>query len=164
MSGVCRLERDVIRAAAEDRWSDSLRRHADECPDCAAAASVSPWMRGLARTDERTHILPDPAVVWLKAQLLRGTAVIDRAARPMAISQLIAYMTVAAGWAALLTWKWNALQTWLQNLTPGGFVASASGSASQSGAASLTASFFTLIIALSSVTVMLALHTILAEE
>ena len=163
MSDVCRLERDVREAAAENRWTDSLRQHADTCPDCAAAASVSPWMRALARTDEREHILPPASVVWVKAQLLRGMAAVDRVSRPLAMSQMIAYITVAAGWAALLTWKWNELSAWLDSLTPGGFVAATSGGASQA-ASSLTASFFLLILCLSSVTIMLALHTILAEE
>ena len=155
----CRLERDVMLAAIDDRWTDALRRHVSECADCAAAATVSPWMQTFSRVDEREHILPDPAVVWIKAQILRGSAAIDRVSRPLAIYQLIAYALVAAGWAAMLTWKWNALTAWFESLTPSGFVATAAASTSD---ASLP--FFLLVVVLSSMTVVLAFHTILAEE
>lgn len=160
MNGSCRLERDVMRAAVDDRWTDALRRHVETCEECAAAAAVAPWMHGLARVDERVHVLPDPAVVWLKAQLLRGTAVAERATRPLAISQMMAYFAVAAGWAALLTWKWSALHEWLISVTPSALVANASGTQS----ASLSLSLLAIVLVLSSVTVALAMHTILAEE
>ena len=62
---LCRLEPDVIRAAASGEWTESLRAHAASCADCAAAAEVGPWMEEFARVDDREHILPDPAVLWL---------------------------------------------------------------------------------------------------
>ena len=158
----CRLERDVMNAATEDTWTDALRRHVTECDDCAAAMQAAPWMHEFASIDEREHILPDPSVVWLKAQLLRGSAAADRAARPLAIYQMAAYVAVAAGWAALLTWKWNALQAWLNGLTPSGFIANASGSSS--AATTVSVSFFGAILALASLTVVIGMHTILSEE
>lgn len=161
MNGACRLERDVLLAAIDDRWTDSLRRHVGECADCAAAASVAPWMHDFARVDQLRHILPDPSVVWLKAQILRGSEVIERAARPLAVYQMIAYAVVAAGWAALLTWKWDALTAWFASLSPASVVASASGSAPGSVA---SVPFFAIVLLLTSITVVLAFHTILAEE
>ncbi|HEX8152105.1 MAG TPA: hypothetical protein VF698_03220 [Thermoanaerobaculia bacterium] len=155
----CRLERDVMLAAIDDRWTDALRRHVTDCADCAAAAAVSPWMQSFSRVDEREHLLPDPAVVWIKAQLLRGSAAIERVSRPLAIYQLIAYSVVAAGWAAMLTWKWDALTAWLASLTPSGLVTTAAGST-----ADAALPFFLLVVVLSSLTVVLAFHTILAEE
>ena len=159
MSEPCRHEVHVIRAAAEDRWTDALREHVKTCEECAIAAIAAPFMTRLSRVDERQKKLPDPSVVWLKAQLLAGSAVADRVARPLNIVQMIAYGFVAAGWAGLLTWKWGDLQRWLGTLTPSGVAAGLSGSG---GALSLTA--LAMLIILSTVTVMLAFHTILAEE
>ena len=161
MNGGCRLEPDVIRAAEEDRWTDALRRHTTECEECAAAAAVSGWMSDFARVDDREHILPDPAVVWLKAQVLRGTVGIDRASRPMTIAQMAAYLIVAAGWAGLLTWKWGTLVAWFDTLRPSRFLVGATMGAD---AASLSISFFAGVLVLSSMTIVLALHGILAEE
>jgi hypothetical protein len=157
MSG-CRYERDVVRAAAADSWTETLREHLGTCDDCVTAASVAPWMSSFSRINDREHRLPDPAVIWLKAKLLQGSAAASRASRPLDVVQFIAYAVVAAGWAALLTSRWPAVKTWLDAFTPSGIITHAA------GAHSLSMSFFALVFVLASFTVMLALHTILAEE
>lgn len=154
----CRYEADVLRAAEEDRWSDALRRHLLECDDCVTAAAVAPWMTRFAKISDRAHPLPDPQLVWLKAQLLQGSADAARASRPITVIQMVAYLVVAGGWAMLLTWKWDAIATWLRGFTPTGLLQNLA------GGDSLSMSFFALVFVLSSITVMLALHTILAEE
>lgn len=154
----CPFEPDVLQAAGEDRWTESLRGHILECGDCVEAAAVAPWMSRFARVGDRERPLPNPQIVWLKAQLLQGTADVARVSRPMNIAQLIAYLVVAAGWTALLTWKWAAVQTWLRGFTPAGIMQNvASGE-------TLSMSFFALLVVLASMTAMLALHTIMAEE
>jgi hypothetical protein len=158
MNDACRFEPEVLRAATEDRWTESLRRHLIECDDCVAATAAAPWMSQFARSSDREHVLPDPSIVWLKAQLLRGTADVARVSRPITIAQLLAYFAVAGGWAGVLTWKWAAVEAWLRSLTPTGLVATAA------SAEQLSASFFALVFLLASTTVMLALHTILAED
>ncbi|MBV9495873.1 MAG: hypothetical protein JOZ54_16615 [Acidobacteria bacterium] len=156
----CRLEADVLRAAEEDRWTDALRRHVAECADCEAASAVARWMHDFSRVDEREHILPDPAVLWLKAKLLRGTTGVERAAKPVTLFQMIAYLAVAGGWTALLTWRWQALTLWFANLNPARAIAESSAT----GGASLSLMFFLCVLVLSSITIVVAMHTILAEE
>jgi hypothetical protein len=124
-------------------------------------ADVDRWMKEFASLDERRRPLPDPSTVWIKAKLLRDTAAADRAARPITQVQIAAYLVVAAGWAALLTWKWSALSAWFNNFTPAHIILGAAGG---KAGASLSLTFFMGLIALASVTVMLAFHTILAEE
>ncbi|HVG24505.1 MAG TPA: hypothetical protein VND45_10150 [Thermoanaerobaculia bacterium] len=154
----CRHESAVLRAAREDQWSDTLRRHFLECDDCVAAAAVSPWMNRFARIGDREHPLPDPQIVWLKARVLQASSDAARVARPMTIVQIVSYCVVAAGWAALLTWKFDVVSAWLRGLTPTGIVQNVT------RAESLSMSFFGIVFILASMTVMLALHTILAEE
>jgi hypothetical protein len=154
----CPHESNVLHAAAADRWSDALRRHAADCADCAAAAAAAPWMTRFARISDREHLLPDPSVVWLKAQVLRGAADVARVSRPISIAQLFAYFAVAAGWAAVLTWKWNVLETWITSFTRQGLVTTAA------RAESLSLSMLMVVFVLAATTVMLALHTILAED
>jgi len=157
----CAYESNVVEAAKSGRWSESLRAHVASCQSCEAAVAVATWMDDFSRQDDRQHMLPDPAVVWLKAQLLRQHAVVDTASRPMQLLQIAAYVIVAGAWAALLTWKWNALQDWMLTLSPRHFIA---GVATSTGATPLSMTFFAVVIMLSSATVMLTLHTILAEE
>lgn len=158
MSDSCRFQSDVMRAAADDRWTDELREHLVACRDCTAAAAVAPWMDRFARISDREHILPDPSLVWLKAQLLRGKADVARATRPLNVAQMAAYIIVAAGWAALLTSKWETILRALHRFTPRGLVESAA------SPESVSLSLIATVIALGSITIMLALHTILAEE
>lgn len=158
----CAFENNILEAAESDRWSESLRAHAAGCESCEAAASVAKWMAEFARHDDREHILPDPSVVWLKAQLLRQHTTVELASRPMHMLQIAAYMIVAACWAALLTWKWAAVEEWMLTLSPRHFITGAA--TLGGGSSSLSMTFFAIVIVLSSLTVMLALHTILAEE
>ncbi len=153
----CRWESDVLRAASENRWPDNLRRHLEECDDCMATAAVAPWMSSFAGMSDREHILPDPSILWLKAKLLQGTVDAAKAARPLNAVQMVAYLVVASGWAAVMTWKWDAVQVWMNSLNPASVVTGSS-------ASSLSMSFFALVFVLASMTVMLALHTIMAEE
>jgi hypothetical protein len=155
MTEPCRHEPQVRRAASENRWTDALREHVATCAECAAAAAAAPFMTRLAHLDERLRKLPDPAVVWLKAQLFRGNFVAARAARPLNIVQMMAYGIVAAGWAAVLTWKWTDLQRWLLSFTPARLM---------EGVSSLPVTFLLTVVVLATLTVMLGLHTILAEE
>jgi hypothetical protein len=158
MSERCRFEPDVLRAAQDDRWTDALREHLVNCDDCVTAVSVAPWMSRFARISDREHILPDPQIVWLKAQLLQVSADVARVSRPLNFLQMVAYLVVAGGWAALLTWKWDAVAHWLNGLTPKGMLEN------MAAGQSLSMSFFALLFALATMTVSLALHQILAED
>lgn len=124
-------------------------------------AAIDPWMQKFAKTPDRQHVLPDPAVVWLKAQLLRNTMAAERVGRPMTAVQIAAYVIVGGAWAALMTWKWDAMNAWFTSLNPAQWV---SGTVATSSAASLSAGFFITVLMLASVTVVLALHTVLAED
>jgi hypothetical protein len=161
MNAACPMEAGVVRAAATNAWPHALRDHVQTCEECAAAAAVAPWMHSFAERDDRQHPLPDPMVLFLKAQLLKSTTTVDRAVRPIARFQMAAYFIVAAGWAALMMTKWNQIQTWLHGLTPGGMMEKVAGGAA---AMSVSMSVIAALAILSSMTVVLALHSILAEE
>jgi hypothetical protein len=158
----CRFEPDVIRAATSGEWTASLRAHLDVCADCAAAAEAGPWMEEFARIDDREHILPDPAVLWLKAKLMQSNTMMHRVAMPITRLQIGAYLAVAACWAALLTWKWSAIQAWVNSITPSHVILASTNA--QVSAASLSVSFFAGVVVLASATVFLAMQTILADE
>ncbi|MEO8036806.1 MAG: hypothetical protein ABI837_20400 [Acidobacteriota bacterium] len=162
MSARCEWEREVLSSSASSRGDDATRAHLLECESCAAAASVAPWMQSVAKRDERQRKLPDPSVVWLKARLLTQQSVALRATRPMNVVQMAAYLIVAGGWAALLTWKWRGLQTWLLTFSPSHLIFDVSHG--DSAGMSLSVPLLFTVVVLASVTVMVALHTIVAEE
>jgi hypothetical protein len=124
-------------------------------------AEVALWMQQFAGIDDRQGPLPDAASIWVKAKLLQSAAAAERAVLPITRIQIVAYVVVAACWAALLNWKWAALSAWFRGLTPTHMILHAAGA---EAAATVSATFFAALIALASVTVVLAFHTILAEE
>jgi hypothetical protein len=156
----CPFEPNVIDAVTNDAWTESLRGHVAMCESCSAAAAVAPWMASFSGINEREHILPDPAVLWLKARLLQSNAAVERASLPITRLQIAAYLIIAACWAALLTWKSAALQVWINHLSPGHLILSAGTNAT----ASLSVTVLFAVIVLASATVGVAMHTILAEE
>jgi hypothetical protein len=162
MSAHCPFEGDVVKAGDRDRWPEALRRHVPGCEICSAAAAVSPWMQRFATTSDRQHKLPDPAVVWLKAQLLKNTIAADRAGRPITVVQMAAYIVVGGAWAALLTWKWDALHAWFLALDPTRWLSGTVATGVDNAA--LSAGFFVTVFMLASVTIILALHTVVAED
>ena len=157
----CPMERDVVRAAASDAWPEALKSHITSCEECAAAAAVAGWMHTFAETDLRDRPLPDPSVLWLKAHLLRSSVAVERASRPITNLQVGAYLLLAAGWAALLTTKWASIQSWMHGFSPTAIVTKAAGAGMN---VSISAPAILTVIVLASLTVMVALHTILAEE
>ena len=158
MSDVCRFERDTIAAAKSGQWTDTLHDHMRTCADCTATASVAAWMDRLGRTDERTQKLPDPSVVWLKSQILRGSAAAERISAPLTVAQIVAYLVVAAGWAGFLSWKWSFVQRWISGFSAESIASRAATTGGVSFGMLLT------LFVLSSITIVVALHTILAEE
>jgi hypothetical protein len=124
-------------------------------------AEVDAWMQQFAKIDDRRRPLPDAGTLWVKAKLLQSTAAMERASQPITRVQIAAYVVVAGTWAALLTWKWSALSAWFNSFRPARILLAGTGTAA---GASLSLTFFMMLIALASVTVMLAFHTILAEE
>ncbi|HEX6178269.1 MAG TPA: hypothetical protein VF057_07910 [Thermoanaerobaculia bacterium] len=158
MTDGCANEPLVRRAATEDRWTDALRQHVASCEECAAAVAVSGFMTQLSRASARPRALPDPAVLWLKAHLMRGSETIHRATRPLNVVQMLAYVVLGGGWAALLTWRWPEVLSWALSVTPSGLLQSFAGSPSTSATVILA------VVILGSMTLLVGLHSILSEE
>jgi len=121
---------------------------------------IDGWMKDFASVDNGRK-LPDANSIWVKAKLMQTAAAMERAARPVTRMQIAAYLIVASGWAALVTWKWSALAGWVNSFTPAHIIMGAAGADT---ARSLSLTFVMALIMLASVTVVLAFHTILAEE
>lgn len=118
------------------------------------------WMKNFAAIDHSPR-LPEASSIWVKAKLLQSAAAAERASRPITRVQIAAYLVVAGAWAALVTWKWSALAAWVNSFTPTHIILGAAGAET---VRSLSLTFVMALIVLASVTVILAFHTILAEE
>ena len=102
----CPHEADVLQAAREDEWNESLKDHAEECARCRDLLQVATFMKRLDAAEEKQARLPDPELVWLKAQVLARQAQKDRALKPLILAEGVGQATAALAVGAFLTWKW----------------------------------------------------------
>lgn len=63
----CEHESAVIRAARSGEWEEPLRNHARSCRVCAEAMRVRAAITSLMNSEQIPPI-PDPQLIWLKAQ------------------------------------------------------------------------------------------------
>lgn len=113
----CSLEERVLNAVRSYRWEDSLTDHLERCPSCREVAQTARWMQVLAANDESERSLPDPELVWLKAQITRKQASKERALRSWILvtgSIQVLATAIATGW---LYWNRDAMRSLLGDLT-----------------------------------------------
>ncbi len=74
---------------------------------------VASGMRKLA-AETTAPGLPDPAAIWLRAQLDERRQVEERALRPIAIAQKVAVITASLGLPGVAVWYWPAIHSYAE--------------------------------------------------
>lgn len=115
---ICDQEEAVQAALQHGEWGESLRAHVEGCPVCADLMLVTQYLETEARTarQEAEKNLPSPGLLWWKAEILAKRTVSERATRPIAVFEKIAYAVGATGLLGFLAWNWSALERWLAPL------------------------------------------------
>lgn len=149
----CDREMELISALRRGELSADLRDHARGCGACSEAANVSVWMNSLRSTTELSIPAADPMVIYLKAQLLASRPRDQRELQPLHLLQHAAFAVVALAWAVLLTWKWDSIRSFSVDDALAGAI----------GGAVLSPSLIALVFALACVTILVSVHTALAE-
>ena len=65
---LCPMEASVLLARRTGLWTGALERHIADCSNCQELLKVAGFMNGIADNLRRDPALPDPVLVWLKAQ------------------------------------------------------------------------------------------------
>jgi predicted anti-sigma-YlaC factor YlaD len=122
----CTNEPDMLSAAADGRQvSAELEAHLQSCPSCREQVEAIAFVRGLADTSDAPHPLPDPAVIWWKAQLLRRWQAERVASAPI---ERMRWIELAAGLSSLtvfLVWQWQGLANLVVRTIPTGLAVAA---------------------------------------
>ena len=120
----CAQQPDILSAVAAGRKRETLvAAHLAACPSCREQADAICWMRKLAAAPEPSHPLPDPGVIWWKAQLLRRWQAERVASAPI---ERMHWVELVAGCACLvvfLVWQWRGLSTLVSRAIPAGVAA-----------------------------------------
>jgi hypothetical protein len=113
----CKQEELVHRACSTGEWPDALRAHTTTCPECHVVVEIFEWMQHQAQ-DELQHSLPEAGTIWWKAQLMRRSALEQKAIRPVQTFQRAAFSVTALVLISLGIWRWPSLEKWLGVWTP----------------------------------------------
>jgi len=69
---VCTMEREILLAAATDRWNGSLTDHLSICADCRSSVEIAGWLNQLANIPVNSAP-PDPEVIWMMSRLAQSS-------------------------------------------------------------------------------------------
>jgi hypothetical protein len=124
LNRTCAQQPDVLSSVAAGREREILvAAHLEACPSCREQADAICWMRKLAAAPGPSHPLPDPGVIWWKAQLLRRWQAERVASAPI---ERMHWVELVAGFACLvvfLAWQWRGLSTLVSRAIPAGVAA-----------------------------------------
>ncbi|MEI6668235.1 MAG: hypothetical protein WCP29_08770 [Acidobacteriota bacterium] len=118
---ICNTEPSVVAAAAAGHETDPVVvAHVAACPSCRAAVGAVCWMRRMANDPAEPHALPNPDVIWWKAQLLRRWEAERRAAAPIERMHKAELFAGLASLAGFVGWQWSGLTKVLSSFSPVG--------------------------------------------
>ena len=107
----CSEESAVARAVRSGEWNESLEVHVRSCGTCHSVRQAAQWMQALAPESqlgarEQTN-LPDPQVLWLRAQISARQAAAERAHQSLQWVEVVSAMVICAGMGIWLAWNWS---------------------------------------------------------
>ena len=124
---ICPDESAVLATeAAGGDMAPPLRAHLDKCASCREALALTRSLAPLATTAGEEHALPDPTVIWWKAQLLRRWEADRKVAAPLERMQRVEVVVGFASLVVFLVWQWSGIARLFALLSPAALVSSAS--------------------------------------
>ena len=112
----CPREEEALRAVRTGTWEDALTAHVAGCAACKEIVRTSQWMQALANGSQRANSLPDPSLLWWRAQLCAKQAQVERAQEMLEWAEIVAATVIAAGLAGWIGWNWIAIQSTFTSL------------------------------------------------
>jgi predicted anti-sigma-YlaC factor YlaD len=107
----CSQESAVARATRSGEWNESLEIHVRACAACRSVRETAGWMQALAQrtATEARESLPDPQILWLRAQLSERQAAAERAHKVLQWVEVACVAAACAGLGLWLAWNWSAV-------------------------------------------------------
>ena len=116
---LCARQQETLDSAAAGREPDAaLTQHLSQCASCREAFAVAQWMRQVAQEPLPAHAMPNPDVIWWKAQLLRRWEAERRVAAPIERMHKAEVFGGIVGLVTLIVWQWSGLTRALWTVIP----------------------------------------------
>jgi hypothetical protein len=105
----CERRAAILSAVRSGVWGDELREHAASCSSCAEAAFVAHHLLCEAERLEELP-MPDPRLVWRRAQIESRLDASRKATRLITIMQVVSVVCGGGAALALLGWLWPGIR------------------------------------------------------
>jgi predicted anti-sigma-YlaC factor YlaD len=107
----CSQESAVARGVRSGEWSEPLQAHLRECATCRGVQEAAQWMQALAQgtAREAQESLPDPQILWLRAQFSERQAAAERVHKVLQWVEIACVAAACAGVGIWLIWNWSAV-------------------------------------------------------
>ncbi len=118
----CSFEGKIAAANRSGQWSDELLSHLSDCQICEEVALISSYLSESAAAPASAAIthLPDPALIWSRAQLAARREAIERAMRPIlwvrrfafALAAVVVVAAIISAWPRIAAFFAEFAETW----------------------------------------------------
>jgi predicted anti-sigma-YlaC factor YlaD len=109
----CSQEAAIARAVRSGEWNDALQAHLRDCATCRGVQDAARWMQMLAPAPQSSgplqEDLPDPQILWLRAQLSARQAAAERGHNVLQWVEIACITAACAGLSIWLAWSWNGI-------------------------------------------------------
>jgi predicted anti-sigma-YlaC factor YlaD len=109
----CSEETAIVRAVRTGEWSEVLQAHLRQCASCRDVQQAARWMQTLAPAPQPSgqaqNDLPDPQILWLRAQLSARQAAAERAHKVLQWAEIACITAACAGLSLWLARSWNEI-------------------------------------------------------
>lgn len=158
----CAFEEKIAAANVSGRWSDELLAHVAGCRACEEVALISNYLSESAAASRPaiTAELPDPALIWSRAQLAARREAIERAMRPILWARRFAFGAAAAAIVVAIILAWSRISGFFSGFVDSWRAHSAPSSAGQNGILLAVMAAFLLIL----VPLVFSLYTSWSED
>jgi len=112
----CPHEKEIAQATRTGEWKRDLTLHRQQCPICLEVAQVAGSIQTLVTLPGSAHPLPDPNLIWFRAQLMKMQSAEARILRPLFVADMSASVISMAAVAFYFTRYWPKIQQFLLGL------------------------------------------------
>jgi len=112
----CSKQEEVTKAIRSQQWPEPIAAHVAECEICRDVTQAARWMQALAGSSDpdtvgpTMHSLPDPGLVWWKAQLSETHSRTGKGRLFMETLQIGSMVIAPIGLAGWVAWNWYDIQ------------------------------------------------------
>lgn len=112
----CLRQEEVTKAIRSQQWPEAIAAHVADCEICQGVTQAARWMQAMASSPfadaaaPAASSLPDPELVWWKAQLNERHSGMEQGRLLLEILQIGSTVVAPIGLAGWVAWNWYDIQ------------------------------------------------------